>query len=129
MTSVKLSPFLAALTWIALGATMLFVAGVAIGIPSYSDVLFGFLPDFAFPRGPLIALELAFGLCIEVILFVVGVLVGYAVTDRIFRPSVLRWVDVLVGAAAGDPQALAAAASRAIVNALAILAQARGHPL
>ena len=91
---------LAVVTWGALGAVMIFVAGVTFGIPSYADVLFGFLPDFDFARGPLIALEVAFGLCIEVLLAVTGVLVGYIVADRIFRPAALRWVDVLVGTAA-----------------------------
>jgi Protein of unknown function (DUF2975) len=100
MTTVRLSPLLAALTWVALGGAMIFVAGVAIGILSYADVLFGFLPDFAFARGPLIALELAFGICIEVLLVVTGVLVGYIVADRIFRPSAPRWANALVAAAA-----------------------------
>ena len=99
MTTTPLSPFLAAVTWLALGLAMFFVAGVTLDIPSYVDVLFGFLPDFNFAQGPLIALELAFGLCIEVLLLVTGVLIGYIVTDRIFRPSALRWVNVLVGAA------------------------------
>jgi len=100
MTPVQLPPFLAALTWAALATAMIIVAGVAIGIVSYADVLFGFLPDFAFPRGPLLALELAFGICVEVLLVVTGVLVGYIVAERIFRPSALRWVDGLVGTAA-----------------------------
>ena len=79
---------------------MIFVAGVSVGVVSYADVIFGFLPDFAFGRGPLIALELAFGLCLEVLLAVTGVLVGYIAVDRIFRPSALRWVNVLVSTAA-----------------------------
>lgn len=99
-TPVPLPPVLAALTWVALGTAMIFVAGVAVGVVSYADVLFGFLPGFAFARGPLIALDLAFGLCVEVLLVVTGVLVGYIVVDRIFRPSALRWVDVLVSTAA-----------------------------
>jgi hypothetical protein len=97
---LSLPPALAAVTWVALGGAMLFVAGVSIGIVSYADVLFGFLPDFAYSRAPLIALELAFGLCIEVLLLITGVLVGYIVANRIFRPSALRWANALVTAAA-----------------------------
>jgi len=135
MTSVRLSPFLAALTWIALGATMIVVAGLTIGIPSYADVLFGFLPDFDFPRGPLIGLELAFGLCIEGFLFVTGVLLGYLATDQMSRPSVLRWMNGLVGTAAagstlifatlffipGPPQLYLAVAGSVVVSATVVL--------
>lgn len=86
------------LTWTALGALAILVAVGGAGIAGSAAQLVEFLPVLAPVQGPLIAIALAFGLCIEALLVITGVLVGYVRADRIFRPSALRLVDALVTA-------------------------------
>jgi hypothetical protein len=90
------STIIATFAWVALGIVMLIVAVVEIGVSQYADGLIQLLPDFASVKGPLVALAFGFGICVEVLLTTTAVLVGYIRSDRIFRPSALRWVDVLV---------------------------------
>ncbi|GGC79437.1 hypothetical protein GCM10011512_02610 [Tersicoccus solisilvae] len=72
---------------------------IAAGVLSAAwsaDQLTSFLPELAPVQDQLVAAALAFGVCIEALLAITGVLVGYIRTDRIFRPSALRLVDALV---------------------------------
>lgn len=85
-------------TWIALGMLAFLVAVCSIGIAGSAEQLVGFLPVLAPTQGPLIAVALAFGACVEALLVTTGVLVGYIRADRIFHPSALRLVDALVAA-------------------------------
>jgi hypothetical protein len=85
------------LTWLALGALALVVAVCSVGLAGSGELLVAFLPVLAPVQVQLIAVGLAFAVCVEVLLVVTGVLVVYIHFDRIFHPSALRLVDVLVG--------------------------------
>lgn len=95
-TSNRMSDTVTWLTWIALGMLVLFVGVSSIGIAGSGELLAEFLPVLAPTQGPLIAVALAFGVCVEALLIITGVLVGYIYADRIFHPGALRWVDALV---------------------------------
>ena len=96
--SSRASGILTWLTWVALGALAILVAIGGAGIAGSAEQLVELLPVLAPVQGPLIAVALAFGLCVEALLVITGVLVGYIRADRIFRPSALRLVDALVAA-------------------------------
>lgn len=57
-------------------------------------------PEFAHLHGPLVGAAIAFGICVEVILLITGILVGYTRDHRIFGPHARRLVDVLTGTTA-----------------------------
>ena len=86
------------LTWVALGLLAIVVGVGVAGIGGIMQQLVDFLPGLAPNRYALTAIAVAMGLCLEVLLVVTGVLVGYIRADRIFHPTALRWVDVLVAA-------------------------------
>lgn len=89
-------------TWLAqsaLGVLAILVALGGAGIGGSAAQLVEFLPGLAPVQGPLIAIALAFGLCVESSLVITAMLVGHARADRIFRPSAVRLVDALVAAA------------------------------
>ncbi len=86
------------LTWLALGGLLALVVASVVGAFNSVGFLAEFLPVLAPTKGQLGAVAMAFGICVAVILVATGMLVGYATSDRIFRLSALRWVDVLVGA-------------------------------
>ncbi|GEM_PF-1706571 len=86
------------LTWLVLGGLLALVVVSVIGAFSGVGFLAEFLPVLAPTKSQLAVVVMAFGVCVAVILVATGVLVGYTTSDRIFRPSALRWVDVLVGA-------------------------------
>ncbi|MCI4658922.1 DUF2975 domain-containing protein [Cryobacterium zhongshanensis] len=84
------------LTWSALGVLAILVAVGLLGAAASAGELAAFLPVLAPVQGPLIMVAIAFGLCIEALILMTGVLVGYIRVDRIFSPSALRLVDGLV---------------------------------
>jgi hypothetical protein len=84
------------LTWSALGVLAFLVAVGVVSAAWTSGQLIQFLPVLAPVQGQLVAVAMAFGVCVEVLLVVTGVLVGYIRADRIFRPSALWLVDALV---------------------------------
>lgn len=86
------------LVWIALGALAFVVVVAEFGVAASVESLAEFLPVLTPVQTPLVAVAAAFGLCVLTVLVVTGVLVGYTRADRIFHPSALRLVDVLVGA-------------------------------
>lgn len=86
------------LTWLTLGGLLALVVAAVVGAFTSIEFLAEFLPVLAPTKGQLAVVAMAFGVCVAVILVATGVLVGYTRSDRIFRRSALRWVDVLVGA-------------------------------
>jgi hypothetical protein len=83
-------------TWVALGVlALIFGVGIA-GAADSVYALTQFLPVLAPKQGPLVVTAIAFLICVEALLVITGVLVGYIRADRIFRPSALRLVDALV---------------------------------
>src|SRR5664279_168649 len=84
------------LTWSALGVLAFLVAVGVVSAAWTSGQLIQFLPVLAPVQGQLVAVAMVFGVCVEVLLVVTGVLVGYIRADRIFRPSALWLVDALV---------------------------------
>jgi len=86
-------------TRIALGALMVAVLLGEVSIVASAELMATEYPEFAALEGPLIAAAMAFGLCVETMLIVTAVLVGYIRHERIFRPAALRLVDVLIAAA------------------------------
>lgn len=89
------------ITWIALGSLALLVGVSTVGIAGSGGLLIELLPELAPTQGALVALAVAFGVFVEALLVVAGVLVGYIHTDNIFNPSALRWVDALVATVIG----------------------------
>lgn len=98
-SSSRPAGFVTLLTWIALGAFVIFVAVGSGAFAQNAEQLIEFLPFLAPMRDPFIVIAFAFALCVEGLLVITGVLVGYVHADRIFRPSALRLVDGLVAAA------------------------------
>ncbi len=98
VSSTRPSGVITWLTWTALGVLAVLVAVGEIGAAQSAEALAEFLPVLAPTHGPLVLVAMGFGGCIEVLLVVTGVLVGYIRADRIFHPSALRLVDVIVGA-------------------------------
>jgi hypothetical protein len=90
---------LLALTWVALAVLALLAAAGIVGARGAAEQLVELLPSLAPSQTALTVIGAAFGLCVEVLLVTTGVLVGYIQADRIFHPSALRWVNVLVIAA------------------------------
>ena len=72
------------------------VVGGEVAMVASANELVRLYPEFASIRIPLVVLALAFGLCVEALLFVTGILIGYIQADRIFGTSALRWVNALV---------------------------------
>jgi hypothetical protein len=84
------------LTWGALGVLAIVVAVGELGAAESAGELVQVLPVLAPVQNQLVVVALGFGVCVEVLLVVTGVLVGYIRADRIFYPSALRLVDALV---------------------------------
>ena len=55
-------------------------------------------PEFADLQLPLVSAAIAFGVCVEAVLFISAVLVGHTQDGRIFGPQALRLVDIMIGA-------------------------------
>jgi hypothetical protein len=89
---------MAALTWMALAGMMVIAAfGTFVVVVSYGNFA-ALFPDLDFTRArtPLCICAIAFGFCVEVMLTVSGILVGYVLTNRVLHPPVLRLVNALV---------------------------------
>ena len=52
-------------------------------------------PEFAEFQAPLVAAAIAFGICVEIVLVITGILVGYTRDGRIFGPSALKLVEFM----------------------------------
>ena len=55
-------------------------------------------PEFAALQLPLTSVGIVFGICVECVLLITGVLVGYTRDGRIFGVHALRLVDLMTGA-------------------------------
>ena len=86
----------AALAWVALGILALGVVGAeAVVVQSARDMAHLY-PEFADLEAPLVTAALVFGVCIEAILVITGLLVWSIRRGRIFDRAALRLVDSLV---------------------------------
>ncbi|MCU1584956.1 MAG: Integral rane protein [Microbacteriaceae bacterium] len=85
-----------ALTRIALGLLAATVLLGQIALVPVAQSTADRYPEFANLHVPLLVATLTFGLCIEIVLVVVAVLVGFIRNGRIFGPGALRLVDVIV---------------------------------
>lgn len=92
----RLSGVITWATWAALGVLAILIAVGGLSAAAGPDQLTVFLPVLAPVRGQLVVVALAFCVCLETLLVVTGVLVGYIRADRIFHPSALKLVDALV---------------------------------
>ena len=54
-------------------------------------------PEFADLQGPLVTAAIAFGMCVQTVLVITGVLAGHTRDGRIFGSQALRLVDVMAG--------------------------------
>jgi len=52
-------------------------------------------PEFAYLQVPLVGAAILFGICVEVILMITSILVGYIRDGRIFGASSLKLVDIM----------------------------------
>jgi hypothetical protein len=55
-------------------------------------------PEFSDLQAPLAGAAVLFGICIQVVLIITGLLVGHIRDSRIFDPASLKLVDVMAGA-------------------------------
>jgi O-antigen/teichoic acid export membrane protein len=91
---------------LAVGARVVLVllaVAVVIGevvVVSTAESLSEQYPEFGHLEAPLLTLAIALGCCIEAVLAVTGLLVGFTQGDRIFGATALRLVDSLVVALA-----------------------------
>lgn len=95
------SPILTAFALLVLSALAVIVAMFTVTAPMtaqhYSTT--DWFPEFEPTHVQLGLIAMVFGICVEALIIVTGVLVFYIQINRIFRPSALRLVDVLVVAA------------------------------
>jgi hypothetical protein len=84
------------LSRVALGALVIAVILGEIAVVVSAQQMAVEYPEFASLQSPLVTAVIAFGLCVEVVLIVTAVLVGFIRDERIFRPAALKLVDVLV---------------------------------
>lgn len=100
LTPQSSNPITITLTRIALG---LLIAAVVLGelvVVISAQSAAELYPEFARLHAPLVFAAIAFGVCVETVLIVTGVLVGYTRDDRIFGATAFRLVDVLIAAIA-----------------------------
>ena len=83
-------------TWIALGLLALAVMASCIALLPLSELAATEAPEFEHLRIPLLALSLACGFCVEVILASTAVLVGFIRQDHIFDLDAARVVNLLI---------------------------------
>jgi Protein of unknown function (DUF2975) len=84
------------LTWMVLGILALAVLLAGIAIFPIAQSMANQYPEFTQLRTPLLLAAVAFGVCIEVVLVVVAILVGYIRNGCILGPSAPRLVNVLI---------------------------------
>jgi len=98
LPSVRPLGLIAWFTWIALVGLLALVVTATVRAFATAEALAEFLPVLAPTHEELALVAVGFGICAAAALITTGVLVGYVRADAIFRPSALRWVNVLMGA-------------------------------
>lgn len=88
-------PVLVFLTRAALALLFVGVIGAQILIVMTGQSMVKAFPEFADIHAPLVTAAIMFGVCVEVILVITAILVGYIRDDRIFGSSSLRLVDIM----------------------------------
>ncbi|MCU1509813.1 MAG: hypothetical protein JWQ12_2078 [Glaciihabitans sp.] len=97
LPSHRPSSITAVLTWIALG---ILASGVLLSEVLLFDTaqsMANLYPEFAHLEGPLVAIAIAFGVCVEAVLTITALLVGSIRRGRIFDKGASRLVDALIG--------------------------------
>jgi hypothetical protein len=97
LTYHRPSSITAVLTWIALG---ILASGVLLSEVLLFDTaqsMANLYPEFAHLEGPLVAIAIAFGVCVEAVLTITALLVGSIRRGRIFDKAASRLVDALIG--------------------------------
>jgi hypothetical protein len=84
------------LAWMALGILALGVVGAEAVLVQSAREAARLYPEFAHLEAPLVTAALVFGVCIEVILVITGLLVWSIPHERIFDRDARRLVDALV---------------------------------
>jgi hypothetical protein len=84
------------LTWAALGILALAVLLGEVAVFPIAQSMAEQYPEFAQLRVPLVLAAIAFGVCVEVVLVVVAILVGYIRNGRILGYQAPRFVNVLM---------------------------------
>jgi Protein of unknown function (DUF2975) len=90
------SAFATVLTWLALGILALAVLLAEVAVFPIAQSMAKQYPEFAQLRTPLLLAAIAFGVCVEVVLAVVAILVGFIRNGRILGQQAPRLVDVLM---------------------------------
>ncbi|WP_152969931.1 MULTISPECIES: DUF2975 domain-containing protein [Arthrobacter] len=85
------------LTRAALGLLFLAVIGGQIAAVFSAQAVVDSYPEFADLQGPLVTAAIAFGMCVQTVLVITGILAGHTRDGRIFGPQALRLVDVTAG--------------------------------
>jgi len=96
-SSRRSAPFVTTmLLWLALGALALGILAVGAVVVETAGTLAQQHPEFAYLQGPLIALAVVFGICLEAVLIITALLVGSIYSGHIFGPTASKLVDALV---------------------------------
>ncbi|MGW9404877.1 DUF2975 domain-containing protein [Arthrobacter sp. NPDC055585] len=96
-------PTLVVLTRTSLVLLFLTVVGAQILVIKGAQSMVNTYPEFGDIHFPLVAAGIVFGICVELVLVITGILVGYIRDGRIFGSSSLRLVDIMAaGLAAGS---------------------------
>lgn len=98
MKSTIGTPSLAAAvaTWLATGLLAVLTLAGGIALFPLSALIADQYPEFEGLRIPLLALALAIGFCVEIILVSTAILVRHIRRDRIFNRAAARMVNVLI---------------------------------
>jgi len=90
------SAITSAFAWVALGILALGVIGAEVVVVESARSMARLYPEFADLEAPLVTAALLFGLCVEAVLVITGLLVWCIRQGRIFDRAALRLVDALV---------------------------------
>jgi len=82
-------------TRVALGLLLLIVNVGQIIVVLTAQAMAADYPEFSDLQVPLVSAAILFGVCIQVVLVITGILVGYIRDGRIFSSSSLKLVDIM----------------------------------
>ena len=86
------------LAWVALGILALGIIGAEAVLVQSARAMALVYPEFANLEAPLVFAAITFGVCVEAVLVITGLLVWAISRGRIFDPFALRLVDALLAA-------------------------------
>lgn len=91
----SVGPALVLVTRVALGLLLLIVNVGQIIVVFTAQAMAADYPEFSDLQVPLVSAAILFGVCIQVVLVITGILVGYIRDGRIFSSSSLKLVDIM----------------------------------